>query len=169
MTDDADAPTTALVRLVESAAGVTLDLEADAATVVGRGGDAGPADRLPALLAGAESIVAVVPRIERALAGRLADAASGGLTARIVLVGRARTRLTGPVRPAVRSRMSDRGVDLYTYDGDSPVGVLLVDDGAIVGSFDEHGLAAVLFTRDPAVREWAARTCRRYLEAAEPL
>ena len=162
-------PTTTLVRIVESAAGTTLESATEPTIVVGRDGTAGPADRLPSVLADAESIVGVVPRIETSLSNRLGDAASAGLTARIVLTGRARRRLTGPIRSALRSRMADRGVDLYTHDGDPPVGVLLVDDRAVVGLFDDEGLAAVLLTDDPAIREWAVGVCRRYLDAGDPL
>lgn len=164
---DGGSPTTVLVRIVESAADVVIDPEAETTTVVGRDGEAGPGASLPPLLAGAESVVGVVPRIERELSDRLTDA--GELDARIVLTGRARERLTGPVRSVVRSRLADRGVDLYTHDGDSPVGVLLVDDRAVVGLFDDRGLAAVLLADDPAIREWVAETCRRYLDVAEPL
>lgn len=169
MTERRDGSAAVLVRIVESAADVALDRERGSTCVAGREGSAGAAERLPAVLADAASIVGVVPRIERTLSCRLAEATSGDLAARIVLTGRARTRLTGPVRLAIRSRTADRGVDLYTHDGDSPVGVLLVDDRAVIGLFDDRGLAAVLSTDEPAVREWAADTCRRYLAAAEPL
>lgn len=179
-----------LVALVESAAGVDLGVDAgaetdpsDAAptgtatgstaagtvTVVDRRGATGPADRLPSLLADAGSVVGVVPRIESSLADRLTDEAAADRDARIVLTGHARERLTGPTRSVVRSALADRGVDLYAHDGDSPVGVLLVDDVAVVGLFDGPDLAAVLTTDVPAVREWAAATVRRYLDAAEPL
>ena len=176
-TDENESPTAVMVRLVESAADVAIDPESATTTVVGRDrdreagrdGDPGPGARLPPLLADAESIVGVVPRIERELSDRLIDAGAGELNARIVLTGRARDRLTGPVRSVVRSRLADRGVDLYTHDGDSPVGVLLVDDRAVVGLFDDRGLAAVLLTDDSAIREWVAGTSRRYLDAAEPL
>ncbi|MBP1921428.1 hypothetical protein J2751_000417 [Halorubrum alkaliphilum] len=178
-TDENGSPTATLVRIVESAADVAIDPESATTTVVGRDGDRdreagrdgdpGPEARLPPLLADAESIVGVVPRIDRELSDRLIDAGSAELNARIVLTGRARRRLTGPVRSVVRSRLADRGVDFYTHDGDSPVGVLLVDDRAVVGLFDDRGLAAVLLADDPAIREWVAKTCRRYLDAAEPL
>ncbi|MES3161452.1 MAG: hypothetical protein PPP55_07760 [Halorubrum sp.] len=208
MTDDVSVtdglpPTAAIVRLVESAAGVRLDVdtEADAVettdgiadasddtsasagdenrrsaessageastTLVGRGG--GPAERLLSLLADADSVVGVVPRIESSLADQLTSTDTGGTTARIVLTGRAAARLTGPTRPAIRSAVADRGVDLYTHEGDSAIGILIVDDRAVAGLFDDRGLAAVLLTRDPSVRRWAAESCRRYLDAADPL
>ena len=162
-------PTTVLVRIVESAADVALDPGSNTTAVVGRDGDAGPGEHLPPLLADADSIVGVVPRIERVLSDRLTNLGGDDSDIRIVLTGRAKERLTGPVRSVVRSKLADRGIDLYTHDGDSPVGVLLVDDRAAVGLFDDRGLAAILLTDDPAVREWAAGTARRYLAAAEPL
>jgi hypothetical protein len=41
--------------------------------------------------------------------------------------------------------------------------VLLVGDRAVVGLFDERGLAAVGWSDAAPVREWAADTCRRFL------
>ena len=184
--DDAVTTTAALVRIVESAAGVDLDTDvgdgdedghrngddggaSGTTTVVGRDGTVGPAERLPSLLADAGSIVGVVPRLDASLVERLTAATAAEMEARIVLTGRAGTRLTGPARPAIRSSMADRGADLCVHDGDSPIGILLVDDRAVVGLFDGRGLAAVLATDDPAVRGWAAETYRRYADAAEPL
>ena len=184
--DDAVTTTAALVRIVESAAGVDLDTDvgdgdedghrngddggaSGTTTVVGRDGTAGPAERLPSLLSDAGSIVGVVPRLDASLAERLTATTATDIEAHIVLTGRAGTRLTGPARPAIQSSMAERGVDLRVHDGDSPVGVLLVDDRAVVGLFDGRGLAAVLATGDPAVRGWAAETYRRYADAAEPL
>jgi hypothetical protein len=47
--------------------------------------------------------------------------------------------------------------------------VLLVGEVAVVGRFDDRGLAALLWTDAPAVCEWAATVCRRHLRAAEPV
>ena len=167
MTDEA--ATAVLVRIVESAAEVDLrggDSDERSLTLVGRADETGPVERLPSLLTDAGSVVGVVPRIESSLADRL-TAADAPADARIVLTGRAGERLTGPARPAIRSALVGRGVDLYTHRGDSPVGVLLVDDRAVVGLFDGPTLAAVLTTDHPSVREWAAATFRRYREAAD--
>jgi hypothetical protein len=166
VTEDA---TAVLARIVESATGVDLRGGGSgerSVTLVGRDGEKGPVERLPSLLTDARSVVGVVPRIESALADRL-TAADAPADARIVLTGRAGERLTGPARPAIRSALAGHGVDLYTHQGDSPVGVLLVDDHAVVGLFDGPTLAAVLTTDHPSVREWAAATFQRYREAAD--
>jgi hypothetical protein len=148
-------------------------------------GDIGtPAGRLAALVGESESVVAVVPRFEADLARRLNAALAAGddggdgatdtepdavapREARVVFTGAAADRLAGATGPVVRRALADRGVDAYRHDGDSPVAVALGDDRAVVGLVDDAGVAALLWTDDPAVREWAAATCRRYLDAAE--
>ncbi|WP_128905812.1 transcriptional regulator FilR1 domain-containing protein [Halorubrum amylolyticum] len=94
--------------------------------------------------------------------------ADGG-TVRLVFAGRAADRLVGPSGTVIRSILAEHGIDAYRYEGDAPIGVLLVDDRAVVGLFDERGLAALLWSDAPAIREWAAATCRRYLSAADPV
>ncbi|TKX59575.1 hypothetical protein EXE44_03825 [Halorubrum sp. SS7] len=143
-----------------------------------------PARRLADLVGESESVVAVVPRFEADLARRLnaaltaGDDGANGATdtepdavapreARVVFTGAAADRLAGATGPMVRRALADRGVDAYRHDGDSPVAVALGDDRAVVGLVDDAGVAALLWTDDPAVREWAGATCRRYLDAAE--
>ncbi|PAU83414.1 hypothetical protein CK500_10330 [Halorubrum salipaludis] len=157
----------------------TSDSEAIAAGLAERGEDPGPAARLPELVASGDSVVGVVPRADTALARRVLGNGDGdgegrgvareeGRTVRLVFTGRAADRLAGPSGAVIRSVLAEHGVDAHRHDGDSPIGVLLVGDRAVVGLFDDRGLAALLWSDAPAVREWAAATCRRYLAAAEP-
>jgi hypothetical protein len=155
------------------------------------GGDsATPAERLAGLVGEADSVVAVVPRFDADLARRLnaalaagdegadgrdegadgqLDSAGAPREARIVFTGPAADRLAGATGPVVRRALADRGVDAYRHGGESPVAVALGDERAVVGLIDDSGVAALLWTDDPSVREWAAATCRRYLDAAEPV
>ncbi|QUO49075.1 MULTISPECIES: hypothetical protein [Halorubrum] len=156
-----------------------------------------PAGRLAELVGEADSVVAVVPRFDADLARRLnaslaasgSDAAAGGDVAagddaaaaendaesessaprevRVVFTGSASDRLAGATGPVVRRALADRGVDTYRHEGESPVAVVLAEDRAVVGVIDGDGVAALLWTGDPAVREWAAATCRRYLDDAK--
>ncbi|MGQ3328079.1 transcriptional regulator FilR1 domain-containing protein [Halorubrum sp. FL23] len=167
---NADTPGAALRRLVAEAAGVDADALRDDAEIAERGDDPGPAARLPALAGAGGSIVGVVPRADPGLARQLlndGEVTSG--TLRLVLTGGAEARLTGASAPLLRSVLAERGVETYRHDGDSPVAVFLVGDRAVVGLFDERGLAALLWSDAPPVREWAAATCRRYLSAADPV
>ena len=86
-----------------------------------------------------------------------------------MFTGPAADRLAGATGPVVRRALADRGVDAYRHGGESPVAVALGDERAVVGLIDDSGVAALLWTDDPSVREWAAATCRRYLDAAEPV
>ena len=160
------------------------------------GGDDGvpdPAGRLAEIAGESERVVAVVPRFDADLARRLnasltrpvggrddrddrGGGADGGDGAdrvpsdvRVAFTGAASDRLAGATGALVRRALADRGVDAYRHDGDSPVAVVLCDERAAVGLVDETGVAALLWTDDAAVREWAAATCRRYLAAAEPV
>ena len=162
-----------------------------------------PAGRLAELVGAADSVVAVVPRVDADLARRLnaslaaagsdaaagGDAATGGEAAagddaaaaendaesessaprevRLVFTGSASDRLAGATGPVVRRALADRGVDTYRHEGESPVAIVLAEDRAVVGVIDGDGVAALLWTGDPAVREWAAATCRRYLDDAK--
>ncbi|QAU11643.1 hypothetical protein EKH57_02045 [Halorubrum sp. BOL3-1] len=167
------------VEVVERGAGAT-DAE-DAAA---------PAERLVELVAAADSVVAVVPRFDADLARRLdaslsspetdsapddsvaddpEDAANVPSEVRIVFAGAASDRLTGATGPVVRRALADRGIDAYRHGGGSPVTVALAGDRVAVGLTDGDGISALLWTDAPAVREWAAATCRRYLDAAEPV
>ncbi|MGM0448867.1 MAG: hypothetical protein ACQERM_11570 [Methanobacteriota archaeon] len=155
-----------------------------------------PAGRLAQLVGGADSVVAVVPRFDADLARRLnaslgsgegradegsdaepgaserSDAEPGADASpevRVVFTGTASDRLSGLTGRVVRRALADRGVDAYRHAGESPVAVALADDRAVVGLTDEGGVAALLWTDAPAVREWAAATCRRYLKGAEPV
>ncbi|WP_435093084.1 hypothetical protein [Halorubrum sp. N11] len=172
---DTDTPGAVLREVVAEAVG-TEESESGAidADLVERGDEPGPVSRLAGLVAAGDTVVGVVPRADPALArrfisGRGETDRGDEETVRLVFTGRAADRLAGPSGTAVRSLLADRGIEAYRHDGDSPIGVLLVDDRAVVGLFDEGGLAALLWSDAPAVREWAATTCRRYLSAAEPV
>ena len=160
-------PGESLRALVASAVDGDLSGPESSVAVAERGDDPGPGTRLADIAAGGDSIVGVVPRIDPSLARRVADEVDG--EARLVFTGSAGDRLDGPAGAAVRSALSGRGVAAYRHDGDSPVGVLLVGDRAVVGLFDDRGLAAVLWSDTPPIRQWAAATCRRFLDAADPV
>jgi len=156
-----------LRSLVASAVGDDLSGSEKSVAVVERGDDPGPAARLSGLVDGDDSIAGVVPRVDASLARSVADGVEG--RARLVFTGSAGDRFDGPAGAAVRSALAGHGVEAYRHEGDSPVGVLLVGDRAVVGLFDGRGLAALLWSDAPPVREWAAATCRRVLSAAEPV
>ena len=192
--DDSPSPAAVLRSLVARAIDADLASLGDRIEVVERGsGSAGddaaggdsatPAGRLADLVGEADSVVAVVPRFDPDLARRLnaalaaeddgaggqTDAASAPRDVRVVFTGSAADRLSGATGPVVRRALADRGVHAYRHDGESPVAVALGDDRAVVALIDEAGVAAVLWTDDPSVREWVAATCQRYLDAAEPV
>lgn len=167
----ADAPGRVLRTLVEQGVGEPFADLADPVDAVERGDDPGPTDRLPALIPDDVSVVGVVPAIEPSLARRVVGDGVGEGAAdaevRLVFTGSASEHLTSPSGAAIRTLLARRGVDAYVHDGDSPVGILLVGERVVVGLFDADGLAALLWSDAPAVREWAAATCGRYLDAAE--
>jgi hypothetical protein len=190
--DGSGSPAAALTSLVARAVGAdSADLDERTRLVEraseGRGGAADPptpVDRLAELIGEADGVVAVVPRFDAALARRLnaaltagdesaaADADRGAnppREARVVFTDAAADRLAGATGAVVRRALADRGVDAYRHEGESPVAVVLADDRAAIGLTDADGIAALLWTDDAAVREWAAATCRRYLDAAEPV
>ena len=161
-------PGESLRALVASAVDGDLSEWSAPIAVAVRGDDPGPGTRLADVVgAGDESVVGVVPRVDPSLARRVGDAIDG--ETRLVFTGSAADRLDGPAGAAVRSALSGRGVEAYRHGGDSPVGVLLVGVRAVVGLFDDRGLAAVLWSDAPPVREWAAATCRRFIDAADPV
>ncbi|WP_435075234.1 hypothetical protein [Halorubrum sp. HHNYT27] len=168
-----DGPGASLRAFVLAAVGDDLASPADEVTVVERGDDPDPAARVAALLErtgesdGGDAVVGVIPRADPSLARRVTrdlDAET-----RLVFTGSAAQRLGGPAGAPIRSALAARGVKSYRHEGETPVAVLLVGDRAVVGLFDERGLAAVLWSDAASVREWAAATCRRYLAAAEPM
>ncbi len=182
VSDDVSAsPATVLRTLVARAVDADPGSLADRVEVVERGGepeidDGGerdsrtPVERLAGLIAEADGVVAVVPRFDADLARRLNDAlAAVPRAVRVVFTDDAADRLAGATGPIVRRALAERGVDAYRHDGESTVTVVLADERAAVGLIDGNGVAALLTTDDPAVREWAAGTCRRYLDAAEPV
>ncbi|ELZ53975.1 MULTISPECIES: hypothetical protein [Halorubrum] len=185
MSDEASAssasPAAALRALVANAVGTDPETLGDRTEVVERetgateAGDdaAAPAERLAELVDAADSVVAVVPRFDADLARRLnaSLSSSEGVPGevRVVFTDAASDRLGGATGPVVRRALAERGVDAYRHDGESPVAVVLADDRAAVGLVDADGLSALLWTDAPAVREWAAATCRRYLDTAEPV
>lgn len=182
MSDDAPASPAAVLRtLVARAvdadpAGLDDRVEVVERGAGPKGGSGGgrdartPVERLAALIAEADGVVAVVPRFDAALARRLNESlAAVPHEVRVVFTDAAGDRLAGATGPIVRRALAERGVDAYRHGGESPVAVVLADDRAAVGLIDGDGVAALLTTDDPAVREWAAATCRRYLDAAEPV
>ncbi|GAA0717750.1 hypothetical protein J2744_000517 [Halorubrum trapanicum] len=191
--DNSSSPAAVLRALVASAVAADLAALDDRVEVVERSGGAAdegvtadPAKRLAGLVGSADSVVAVVPRFDADLARRLnaslaatdGDGDAGDSNGserdatvpgdvRVVFTDAASDRLSGATGPVVRRALADRGVDAYRHDGESPVAVVLADDRAAVGLIDGDGISALLRTDAPAVREWAAATCRRYLAAAE--
>lgn len=157
-----------LVSIVESATDERFAAWGGETTTFGRETPPTPSARVPDLLADAGSLVGVVPRLDGTLLNTLRDHDTD-LTAVVVVTGRAREQLTGATRLAARSALEQRDITVYAHDGDSPVGVVLVDERVLVGLFDENGLAAALITDAPAVRTWGVTTCKRYRKASEPL
>lgn len=187
MTEDTQPPAVALRSLVASAVDADLaDLDGrtelvERATETASGdavaaSDGSPIERLAEIAGDAEAVVAVVPRLDAALARRLSgvlasadgdeDAASD---LRVVFTDAASDRLSGPAGPVVRRLLAEREIEAYRHEGESPVAVVLADDLAVVGLVDGDGVAALVSSDAPAVREWAAATCGRYLDAAEPV
>ncbi|GAA0539304.1 hypothetical protein ABNG02_15930 [Halorubrum ejinorense] len=187
MTDDTRSPAAALRSLVASAVDADLAALDGQTEVVERANetasgdavapvDADLTERLAEVVGDAEAVVAVVPRLDAGLARRLSgvvEAADGDGDAprdlRVVFTDAASDRLSGPAGPVVRRLLVERGIEAYRHDGESPVTVALADDRAVVGLVDGDGIAALLWSDAPAVREWAAATCGRYLDAAEPV
>jgi predicted transcriptional regulator len=167
-TDDVGQAAATLARIVENATDTSLGSLGGETTLFGRETPPVPTDHVPDILADADALVGVVPRLDQSLLGALRTRETD-LTAQVVLTGQARERLTGSTRLAARSILEERDVALYAHDGDSPVGVLLVDDRALVGLFSGGELAAALVTDAPAVRRWAVETCERYRDASEKL
>lgn len=158
-------PGAILKRLVEEAVSADLVALHGPVTLVERGDDPSPAARVLDQVGGGESIVGVVPRIEPSLARGLAGSVDSEV--RLVLTGSAGERLTGTSGAPARAALANHGIEAYIHDGDSPVGVLLVGNHALVGLFDDDGLAAVLSSDSPLVREWVTATCQRYFAAAD--
>ena len=187
MTDDTQSPAAALRSFVASAVDADLaDLDGRTAVVERTDGttgghavaaaDVSPAERLAEIVGDAEATVAVVPRVDAALARRLGgvlESADGDAGApgdlRVVFTDAASDRLSGAAGPVVRRLLVERGIEAYRHDGESPVAVALADDRAVVGLIDGEGITALLWSDAAAVREWAAATCGRYLDAAEPV
>ncbi len=170
-------PRDRLVALVERATGSRLPVGTDRVMLSTRGDDVGPPALVSEALPRTGSVVGVVPQLVPSLLPRTPEAGAAldsppdvdAIDARIVLVGTARDRFRGPAGAALRPLLTEWPVDLHVAPGDSPVGILLVDDRVIVGWFDTEGLAAVLVTDEAAVREWAVGSVQRYLAAADPL
>lgn len=166
-TTPTNGPGAVLTNLVGGAIGVDLAAVDGAVTLTERGDDPTPAMRVLDHVAGGGSLVGVVPRIEPSLARGFTERTGG--EARVVLTGRAAERLTGVSGAAVESVLANHGVEVSVHEGDSPIGVLLVGERALVGLFDGDGLVAVLSSDSPLIREWVTTTYRRYADAADPL
>ena len=118
---------------------------------------------------GPASIVGVIPRIEAAAVRQLRDAIDdpeGDRTIRLVFTGDAAERLAGGSGAVLRSALARHKVEAAVHNGNSPLAVLLVGERAVVGLFDDDGLAALLCSDAPEVRSWAAGVYRRYAAAA---
>jgi len=171
--DDTRTPTAAtengvvLTRLLEEAVGSDLAELDGNTTLTERGDTPNPAARVVDSVAKDAWIVGVIPRVEPSIARGFAGTVDGEV--RLVFTGSAGDRLLKPSGAPLRAVLTNHDVEASVHDGDSPVGVLLVGECALVGLFDADGLAAVLVSDSPAVREWAAATCQRYVNAAEPV
>jgi len=172
MTDDG--PAAALRSLVERAVdrgdGEAPATDDHGAVVAERGDDPGPVGVLSTVVeeTGSSSIVGVVPRLDATTVRRLRDAVDGpdpDRTVRLVFTGLAAERLSGRSGAVFRDALARRGIEATVHAADSSVAVLLVGEQAVVGLFDEHGLAALLSTDAPEVRTWAAGVYRRYAAA----
>ena len=177
----ADKSVDALVSLVERGAGIDLrngvpsdddpaPIDTERATLVTR--DAGDlVDSLATRLADAGAIVAVLPHIDSAVVQAVQSdvrPAASSTDIRIVFVEPARTRISGPRGTAIRAALKAQSIDWYASDVSAPVGLLLADEHAIVGGFDDRRLETALLSTDDVIRSWVAETCRRYLRSADP-
>ncbi len=175
-----DGSVDALVSLVERGAGIDLrdttspddtptPVDAERATLLTR--DAGDlVDGLARRLATTNSLVAVLPHIDSTVIQTVqSDARSAVSSAdvRIVFAGPARARVTKPRGTAIRAVLTARSIDWYTSDERAPVGLLLADEHAVVGGFDQGRLETALLSTDDAICTWVAETCRRYLKSAD--
>ncbi|MCL9812439.1 hypothetical protein [Natranaeroarchaeum aerophilus] len=159
-------PKAALIGFVEDVLDVPFD-ELDATTTI-TGPEPTPTEQLRSLVADADAAVGVLP----ALPTSLLDSAGeiDGLRASVVLTGAARKRLDGPALAVVESRLADTSVTLYGHDGDSPTGLLLLDETAVCVVFDAAGdPAALVVSRAPELRAWVGETCSRYRGEADVL
>ncbi len=159
-------PETALIGFVEGVLDVPFD-ELDATTTI-TGPEPTPAEQLRSLVTDADAAVGVLP----ALPASLLDSAGGidGVRASVVLTGAARERLDGPALSLVQSRLSDTSVTLYSHDGDSPAGLVLLDETAVCVAFDATGEpTALVVSRAPELRAWVGETCSRYRGEADVL
>jgi len=177
----ADKSVDALVSLVERGAGIDLrngvpsdddpaPIDTERATLVTR--DAGDlVDSLATRLADAGAIVAVLPHIDSAVVQAVQSdvrPAASSTDIRIVFVEPARTRISGPRGTAIRAALKAQSIDWYASDMSAPVGLLLADEHAVVGGFDDGRLETALLSTDDVIRSWVAETCRRYLRSADP-
>jgi len=177
----ADKSVDALVSLVERGAGIDLrngmasdddpaPIDTERATLVTR--DAGDlVDSLATRLADAGAIVAVLPHIDSAVVQAVQSdvrPAASSTDIRIVFVEPARTRISGPRGTAIRAALKAQSIDWYASDVSAPVGLLLADEHAVVGGFDDGRLETALLSTDDVIGSWVAETCRRYLRSADP-
>jgi|GEM_PF-353992 hypothetical protein len=163
---DAEEPAAALATFVERVLDMSVDDLDATATVTGQ--DPTPGRQLLSLVADADSATGVLPTLPMSLL----DGADGldGLRAALVVTGAARERLDGPALSLVESRLAGADVTLYGHDGDAPVGLLLLDDIAVLCAFDATGEpGALLVSRAPELRAWIAESCSRYRDEADVL
>ncbi|QSG04185.1 transcriptional regulator FilR1 domain-containing protein [Natranaeroarchaeum sulfidigenes] len=159
-------PKTALVGFLEHTLDTSLD-KLEATTTI-TGPEPTPAEQLRSLVVDADAAVGVLPTLPTSLL----DSAGGidGLRASVVLTGAARERLDGPALAVVESRLTDTSVTLYSHDGDSPAGLVLLDETAVCVEFDTAGEpTALVVSRAPELRAWVAETCSRYQDEADVL
>ena len=159
-------PETALIGFIESVLSVPFD-ELDTTTTI-TGPEPTPAQQLRSLVADADAAVGVLP----ALPASLLESVGGvdGLRASVVLTGAARQRLDGPALSLVESRLADASVTVYGHDGDSPIGLFLLDETVVCAAFDAAGdPTALVVSRAPELRAWVGETCSRYRDEADVL
>jgi len=176
-----DGSADALVSLVERGAGIDLGdvvlpddastpVDAERATLLTR--DAGDlVDGLATCVTDAGALVAVLPHVDATVVRTVQSDARPAVSCadvRVVFVGPARARISGPGGTAIRAALTMRSIDWYVSAASAPVGFLIVDEHAAVCGFDHGRLETALVSTNDAIRSWVAETCRRYLEAAEP-
>ena len=188
--DDAPAAD-ALARLVTAATDTAFDDLADDTRLVGRspgdGDGSGPASHAAVVFEDATAVIGVVPRVDAEIARRLLAAVDEGAAVRLVVTGRALDAASGMGGVGLRAAVGSRNVELFAHDRteesaasglrkgqsadsvDVPLALLFVDDRALIGLFDDEGLAAVLSTTDPGVCGWVVECFERYREASSPL
>jgi len=140
-------------------------------TVSGSYSPHAPTERLIEALEDADGVRGLSPVITDRAFEAFSDAiADSGVTVKNVVEKK--------VADAIISRYTDRLDEIgetdetgtYVYDGEIPMGMMIIDDTVFVSAFDEDGIARVLLQNDTdRMLGWAEGYHDRYRRESEPL